>query len=197
MDAVAEAISVSKPTIYECFKNKGALCEAVIANAMREMDVSLIVSVVRQEISFEEYLNRVSAECLEMMTSRSGLALLLLSIREAGGQSEVAASLRALVDGGMFRMFEDMVSGAMQRGECRPMDPATVRRLFMAPLNTVALQMAYADKEVIDLDATRSYFDHYFLMLKSYLLTGSHQVQDVAWGTVRIFDRDVNCSAIS
>ncbi len=92
----------------------------------------------------------------------------------------MAASLRAHVEGGMFRMFEDMVSGAMQRGECRPMDPATVRRLFMAPLNTVALQTAYADKEVIDLDATRSYFDHYFLMMKSYLLTGSHQLRDVA-----------------
>jgi AcrR family transcriptional regulator len=180
MDAVAQSIGVSKPTIYEYFENKRALCEAVIASAVRDMDVSLIVSAARREISFEEYMNRVPAACLDMVASKSQFALLLLFIREAAGRSEVADQLRALVEGGMFRTFEDMISAAMQRGECRSMDPATVRRLFMGPLNTVALQVAYTERESIDLEVTRSYFDHYFLMLKNYLLIVSHQVQQAA-----------------
>jgi AcrR family transcriptional regulator len=180
MNAVAAAQGVSKPTIYEHFESKTDLIQAVVESAMGDVDVSLIASVAKGEISFEEYLNRLSQECFDVMVGEAGSALLLLFVKEGLGQSEMATALRSMRAADPFPQFESMIAAVMRRGECRTMSPRIALRMFEAPLHLLMLQLAEEGIGAQDREAIRSYSDHYFLMLKNYMLIRPVELQGAA-----------------
>jgi hypothetical protein len=63
-----------------------------------------------------------------------------------------------------------MFARAIAAGECRQINATDGRRLFMAPVNTVMLQIGMMKGMPIDEAATRSFFNHYFRMLADYLV---------------------------
>ena len=95
MSDVGKALSVSKPTIYECFASKQALMEAVVESAVATLDMTLTRAAARGDVSFEEYINRMPEECTAMALDRNRSAMYRLLIQEGASNMEACPWLLA------------------------------------------------------------------------------------------------------
>lgn len=171
MTDVAEALGVSKPTVYDAFPGKQALLEAVVEASVADLNLGLTMACARGEISFAEYLARMPDECWSMVTDRDRSAMYRLLIQEGPSHTAVAKAFTGRIMQHHYPAYHEMIQGAIDRGECRPIGVDHVRRLVMSPINTVMLQAAIVRHVPLDEATVRTFFRHYFEMLAGYLLT--------------------------
>lgn len=170
MTDVADALGVSKPTVYDAFPAKQALLEAVVEASVAELDLSLTMACARGEITFADYLRRMPDECWSMVTDRDRSAMYRLLIQEGPSHPAVARAFTGRVMQEHYPAYHQMIQGAIDRGECRPIGVDHVRRLVMSPINTVMLQAAIMRHVPLDETTVRTFFRHYFEMLSAYLV---------------------------
>jgi AcrR family transcriptional regulator len=174
MTDVGEALGVSKPTVYEAFPSKLALLEAVVDRAVNDLNMSLTMATARGEVTLREYIRRMPEECWSMVTDKQRSAMYRLLIQEGPSVPTVAHAFATRILTTIYPIYEQLFARAIAAGECRPIDPMDGRRLFMAPVNTVMLQIGMMKSMPINEEQTRSFFRHYFAMLENYLIPGPH-----------------------
>lgn len=169
MTDVGEALGVSKPTVYEAFPSKLSLLEAVVDRAVNDLNMSLTKATARGELTLAEYISRMPDECWSMVTDSKRSAMYRLLLQEGPSVPTVAHALTRIKTT-IYPIYDDLFARAIAAGECRQISATDGRRLFMAPVNTVMLQIGMMKGIPIDEEATRSFFDHYFRMLADYLV---------------------------
>ncbi len=170
MTDVGEVLGVSKPTVYEAFPSKLLLLEAVVDKAVNDLNMSLTKAAARGELTLAEYISRMPDECWSMITDRERSAMYRLLILEGPSVPTVAQAFATRIMTTIYPIYDDLFGRAIAAGECRQISATDGRRLFMAPVNTVMLQIGMLKGMPIDEAATRSFFNHYFRMLADYLV---------------------------
>lgn len=170
MSDVGKALSVSKPTIYECFASKQALMEAVVESAVATLDMTLTRAAARGDVSFEEYINRMPEECSAMALDRNRSAMYRLLIQEGARVPAISTAFASRIATEIYAIYYQLFDRAIKSGECRPLELSVLRRMFMSPVNTLMLQIALSGEASVDPGQTRDFLEKYFEMLRLYLV---------------------------
>lgn len=165
MSDVGKALSVSKPTIYESFPSKQALMEAVVESAVAMLDMTLTYAAARGDMSFEEYINRMPDECTSLALDRNRSALYRLLIQEGVRVPAISTAFASRIETDLYAIYYRLFDRAIKSGECRALELSVLRRMFMAPINTVMLQIAVSGQASVNPVETRDFFERYFEML--------------------------------
>jgi AcrR family transcriptional regulator len=167
MEAVGDALGVSKPKVYDAIGSKQALFEAVVEDAIIDFDLSWIHAAVSRGDTLSDFIDRMAAEAVDIAGSEKRLALPLLVMRESARARDI---LIARVKGPMRAQWEALVHTAVRRGECDEIDPAVLRKLMIAPLAFIAFQQAAMGDGVADRASTEAYIRASYAMIKHSLL---------------------------
>lgn len=120
MDHVAKASNVAKGTIYNFFKNKEELFQAVIADLLQEMKE-------KAEMVMDENLplkNNVHAALIELLEYRKSHQLTVKLVYEAKDKGTPAAR-EALdhIEELILSYLKEKIIKAIEKGDIRPCDP--------------------------------------------------------------------------
>lgn len=166
MEDIAVILRVSKPTVYEAFPSKQALFEAVVENAISDFDSSWVQAAIIAGDSFADFIDRTANQAIAIASCAKRSGLLHLLMREGlRARDMVVARVKKPADA----LFDDMISAAIERGECRKIDPTLARELLVAPFSFVAFQQVVLG-ERYDRAATEAYLKESYAMLKAALL---------------------------
>lgn len=170
MTDIGKAVSVSKPTVYEHFDSKEEVIAAVVEAAFNDLDLELIRSASRGEITFQEYIRRLPNEYMMMIGCRARSAIHRLLAQHGTRLPSTARSITSRISVKMNQAYNDLFARVMNNGECRRMDHDVATRIFTSPMNTAMLQIALEGEAAFDPDKTREFFETYFSMVSQHLL---------------------------
>jgi TetR/AcrR family transcriptional regulator, mexJK operon transcriptional repressor len=168
MEAVGDALGVSKPKVYDAIGSKQALFEAVVEDAIVDFDLSWFHASISRGDTLSDFIDLTAAEAMDIARSEKRLALPMLVMRESERARDI---LIARVKGPMRAQWEELVRTAVRRGECDEIDPAVLRKLMIAPLAFVAFQQAAMGEGTGNMASTEAYIRTSYAMIKQSLLT--------------------------
>lgn len=128
---VAEAVGVSKPTLYYHFGDKEGLYAAVLIDALTEVG-GYIRHVVQSRGSVRERLTQLAHGYF--MNADATMEPMLRDTNELLG-SERATSVHAAYDREMIEPIADLMRDGMRTGELAMSDPRTLVRAYMGLLD--------------------------------------------------------------
>jgi len=128
---VAEAVGVTKPTLYYHFQSKEGLYTAVLCDLMREIGASLRLIISRDATTRDRLCEIAAGYFLHANTT---MELMLRDTQELIGP-ERAAEVFAAYQREMFEPMLDLVRDGMRRGELRAeaagAEPELLARAFL------------------------------------------------------------------
>ena len=146
------------------------MLEAVVEFAIAQLDMTLTRAAARGEVSFEDYIKRMPAECMSMALDHKRSSMYRLLTNDGARVPAISATFASRIVTDVYAIYFQLFERAIKNGECKAMDFAVLRRLFITPVNTVMLQIAVSGEASLDLAETREFFDRYFEMLRLYLV---------------------------
>ena len=170
MTDIGNAVSVSKPTVYEHFDSKEEVIAAVVEAAFNDLDLELIRSASTGEITFQEYLRRLPDEYMQMIGCRARSAIHRLLAQQGTRLPSLARGITSRISVKMSQAYQELFTRVMNSGECKRLDHDVATRIFTSPMNTVMLQIAIEGEEAFSHERTRAFFEIYFSMVAQYLL---------------------------
>lgn len=174
MDDVGAAIGVSKPFVYAAFESKQRLLEAVFESAMLDMRANLEVmaSSAESQVPFGEFVDRFFAEILNVAQSPERFSVFRLLIVEGPRAAQLVDTYVAKVKAPLSQAWRLYYLAAMERGECRPMDPDVIHALLVGPSMHVALDRVLYKEAALSNEAVVAYLEENRIALKARLVLG-------------------------
>ncbi|MEO7001314.1 MAG: TetR/AcrR family transcriptional regulator [Ktedonobacterales bacterium] len=130
---VAEAVGVTKPTLYYHFQSKEGLYSAVLCELMREIG-SYLRAIIGRDLSTRDRLREIAEGYF--LHANTTMELMLRDTQELIGP-ERAAEVFAAYQREMFDPMLDLMRDGAQRGELRAgVDPNLLARAFLGLLDT-------------------------------------------------------------
>lgn len=165
MDDVARAIGVSKPKIYEHFPSKQLLLEAVFEAASMDVEIEWMVKARDSKMRFDLFLLETARQITAFLNEPRRLEAYQLVLREGPRSPTIRAAFTHLVGRPTVLTQRDIIVGAIERGECKPLDPVVVQRMISAPLYYAMTEMAVFGDAAMSRDAVALYFHHSYQAL--------------------------------
>ena len=151
MDDVAAAVGVSKPTIYEAYKNKQALFEAVIEDVTHDFDPSATQAISDYQGPMVELFRNVPNAAKVFVRQQRRTDLIRLLISEGRRNPFLVSTYRKALWERELAAWETLLGRAMDRREFRRMDPKVAARLCAGPaVNIMIERIVYGDESVDD-----------------------------------------------
>jgi AcrR family transcriptional regulator len=138
LEDVATSAGVSKATVYLYFESKEKLFEAVVRAAITP-SLEQARALVDAFQGPTPDLVRTLLTVLETALEGPFPAIAKLVIAESGNFPELARLWADVVLRRGFALMQQIVERGVERGEFRPVDPATVAPLLMAPVVVLGL----------------------------------------------------------
>jgi len=134
MDDIAARAGVTKGTIYLYFESKEAVFNALVRESIGTAISGVTENVERFAGSTRDLLRMVLTAIGEFVRTSDRVVLPKILIAEAGNFPELVRFYRKeIIDKGLALMSAVIARG-VARGEFRPVTPAHVARICMAPL---------------------------------------------------------------
>jgi len=151
MDDVAAAVGVSKPTVYEAYKNKQQLFEAVIDMVTDEFDPAATQQIADYQGSMEELFRVLPGAVKVLIRQRRRTDLVRVLTSEGRRMPFLVAKYRESLWERELAAWATMLGRAMDRGEFRRMDPLVAARICAGPaINIMIERIIYGDQAVSD-----------------------------------------------
>jgi TetR/AcrR family transcriptional repressor of mexJK operon len=171
MDDVAAAVGVSKPTVYEAYKNKQHLFEAVIDMVTEEFDPAVTQQIADYEGSMADLFQAIPAAAKVFIRQQRRTDLVRVLISEGRRMPFLVARYREALWERELGAWAKLLSRAMDRGEFRRMDPSVAARICAGPaINIMIERIVYGDQTVPD-DIVDSFIDEAFAAIARSCLT--------------------------
>lgn len=162
MDDVAAAVGVSKPTVYEAYKNKQTLFEAVIDHQTRDFEPSVTNHIADYDGSMVELFKIVPGAAKVFIRQQRRTDLIRVLISEGRRMPFLVAKYRESLWERELGAWAKLTARAMDRGEFRRMDPQVAARICAAPaINIMIERIVYGDQSVAD-DVVDGFLDEAF-----------------------------------
>jgi TetR/AcrR family transcriptional repressor of mexJK operon len=151
MDDVAAAVGVSKPTVYEAYKNKQQLFEAVIDMVTDEFDPAATQQIADYQGPMEELFRVLPGAVKVLIRQRRRTDLVRVLASEGRRMPFLVAKYREALWERELAAWATMLGRAMDRGEFRRMDPLVAARICAGPaINIMIERIIYGDQAVSD-----------------------------------------------
>lgn len=151
MDDVAAAVGVSKPTVYEAYKNKQALFEAVIEEATRDFDPVVTEAIADYQGPMAELFRGIPGAAKVFIRQQRRTELFRMLLSEGRRMPFLVAKYRHALWERELGAWAKLLTRAMDRGEFRRMDPMVAARMCAAPaINIMVERIVYGDYSVDD-----------------------------------------------
>ena len=172
MDDVAAAVGVSNPTVYEAYKNKQHLFEAVIDMVTEEFDPAATQQIADYEGSMADLFRAIPAAAKVFIRQQRRTDLVRVLISEGRRMPFLVAKYREALWERELGAWAKLLSRAMERGEFRQMDPNVAARICAGPaINIMIERIVYGDQTVPD-EIVDAFIDEAFAAIaRSCLLT--------------------------
>ncbi|BDP43625.1 TetR family transcriptional regulator (plasmid) [Deinococcus aetherius] len=146
-DAITEAASVSKQTLYAYYRGKSELLAATIAQELGVLDLDGRFGQTPATLTeLRSCLLDFSGAVTGHLLKPDALALLRLLIGEAIHLPDLRASLRQAFPARLIGATEHLLAGAHTRGLIHTPDPHLSARMFVGPvMSYVALDGLFSD----------------------------------------------------
>lgn len=115
---VAEAIGVSKATIYHYFDSKESLILALV-NRLFEADQAALASLVGSNATAADRLRTYCMDLVVLLEQNRALAPILSEIRARADRMEAIQTVIGAYFGGYIRAFTEVVQQGIDQGELR------------------------------------------------------------------------------
>ena len=142
MDDVAAALGVSKPLVYQHFSGKQSLLEAVFDAAARDVRLDWIVEAAELEIPFDRFLFETGTACAEFVNQTKTIDAYQLILREGLRQPGLRAAFVSHVGRPIVLNMRSIILSAIEKEECRDLEPRIVQRMISAPMYLVMSERA-------------------------------------------------------
>src|SRR6185436_13682439 len=151
MDDVAAAVGVSKPTVYEAYKNKQHLFEAVIDMVTEEFDPAATQQIADFQGSMADLFRAIPAAAKVFIRQQRRTDLVRVLISEGRRMPFLVQKYREALWERELGAWAKLLGRAMDRGEFRRMEPMVAARICSAPaINIMIERIVYGDLTVPD-----------------------------------------------
>jgi TetR/AcrR family transcriptional repressor of mexJK operon len=151
MDDVAAAVGVSKPTVYEAYKNKQHLFEAVIDMVTEEFDPAATQQIADFQGSMADLFRALPGAIKVFIRQQRRTDLVRVLISEGRRMPFLVTKYRESLWERELGAWAKLLGRAMDRGEFRRMDPMVAARICAAPaINIMIERIVYGDRSVPD-----------------------------------------------
>ncbi len=151
MDDVAAAVGVSKPTVYEAYKNKQTLFEAVIEEITHDFDPSATQAIADYQGPLIDLFRGIPNAAKVFVRQQRRTDLIRLLISEGRRIPFLVTTYRQALWERELGAWATLLTRAMDRGEFRRMDPMVAARLCAGPaINIMIERIFYGDAAVED-----------------------------------------------
>lgn len=133
MDAIAREANVTKQTIYSYFKNKDALFTRFI-QLQCEKHAPKMESLLSEETSVKEGLQKIAISFLEMISSKEGVETSKLVLLEAKRRPKLAKLFYETGPLKMNELLSDYLRKKNLKGEIKVENPESASSYFFAML---------------------------------------------------------------
>jgi TetR/AcrR family transcriptional repressor of mexJK operon len=130
MDQIAEAVPVSKPTLYSNFDDKKALFSAVIGTRCEKLLAHIRGSIVEGQ-SVEQILENVGVQFLTMVTSKDSLRMHRTLAYECEAFPDITRQFYESGPSQMHRMLKEFLAG---QKKLKVKDPGMSAEMFLSML---------------------------------------------------------------
>ena len=162
MDDVAAAVGVSKPTVYEAYKNKQTLFEAVIEDITHGFDPSVTAQIADYEGPMAALFESLPGAVKVFIRQQRRTDLIRVLISEGRRMPFLVAKYREALWERELGAWAKLTTRAMDRGEFRRMDPMVAARICAAPaINIMIERIVYGDESVPE-ETVDAYLDEAF-----------------------------------
>jgi AcrR family transcriptional regulator len=145
MDALADAASVSRATVYRVFPGKAALFREVVKTYAPFEPVALLLEHIADRPP-EEVMPQVAAVLVELFATRAGLYR-TLAFEITSQQEDTQEAAAFVLERGIGSLLE-YVQRNMQEGRLRPIAPVVALQAFLGPLFIHLLTRSLAEREL-------------------------------------------------
>jgi len=171
MDDVAAAVGVSKPTVYEAYKNKQTLFEAMIEDITHDFDPSATQAIADYQGPMAELFRGIpnAAKVFVRQQRRTDLVRLLIS--EGPRMPFLVATYRKALWERELGAWATLLTRAMERGEFRRMEPMVAARLCAGPAIDIMLERIVFGDAAVDDRIVDAFLDEAYAMIARACLT--------------------------
>lgn len=151
MDDVAAAVGVSKPTVYEAYKNKQALFEAMIEEITHDFDPSATQAIADYQGPMVDLFRAIPNAVKVFVRQQRRTDLIRLLMSEGPRMPFLVATYRKALWERELAAWATLLGRAMDRGEFRRMDPMVAARICAGPaVNIMIERIVYGEEAVSD-----------------------------------------------
>jgi TetR/AcrR family transcriptional repressor of mexJK operon len=134
MDALAEAVPVSKRTLYNHFKDKKALFVAVMQNRCGFISSSIEHILLKEPGDLEETLTEMGRQFLSVVLQPEAINIYRTAITQVAHFPDIGKLFYASGPMRCKELFADYLKGQHQRGTLHVSDPTRAANLFFSML---------------------------------------------------------------
>ncbi len=169
MADLGRVLGVSKPTVYEAFRSKQLLMDAVFEAVAHDVEMDWLMKAAAAPPRFETFLDQTSDGYKRILESPRSVEAFSLLIREGGQQASLTDTFMKKLTIPATQAGRTVIKAAIQSGECAPLDVGLVQKMVDAPLMHVLVDRTLFGKNGMTDGLAHSYIDHSFGALKTLL----------------------------
>ena len=171
MDEVAAAVGVSKPTVYEAYKNKQALFEAMIEEITHDFDPSATQAIADYQGPMVDLFRGIPNAAKVFVRRQRRTDLIRLLISEGPRMPFLVTTYRKALWERELGAWATLLSRAMDRGEFRRMDPMVAARICAGPAVNIMIERIVYGEEEADDKTVDAFLDEAYAMIARSCLT--------------------------
>lgn len=183
MDDIATALGVSKPTVYEHFASKQQLLDEVFAAATKDVEINWISDAEAAHMPFADFLREATRYCVEFVKTPKRVEAYQLVVREGPRSATMRASFIRFLGRPAAINMRKLIRSAIERGECRQVDPDVVQRMISAPMYFAMTERAIFGQDAMSVGVLTDFFEESFRVLADSLCVREGQASTVSHGS--------------
>jgi len=172
MADLARVIGVSKPTVYEAYRSKNHLMDAVFNAVSDDVDMGWIAHGLTNPKPFPYFLDETANGYKRLLADPRSVEAFRLLIREGGQMPGLTNAFVTKLTIPVTEAGRRIISAAITAGECAPLDVAVVQKMVDAPLMHVLVDRTLFGAAGMSAAQVNPYIDHSFGALKTLLCNG-------------------------
>jgi AcrR family transcriptional regulator len=169
MADLGRVLGVSKPTVYEAFRSKDLLMDAVFNSVADDVDTTWLTRAIEKPRPFPMFLDDTADGYKRLLTTPRSVEAFSLFIREGGQLSGLTNAFVNKYAMPATEAGQRVISAAIKAGECKPLDVTVVQKMIDAPLLHVLVDRTLFGKNGMPEGLVGPYIDHSFGALKTLL----------------------------
>lgn len=172
MADLGRVLGVSKPTVYEAFRSKQQLMDAVFDAVADDVDMGWLSSAVVKPPPFNEFLDETAEAYKRILSSPRSVQAFQLLIQEGGHQVGLTDAFVKKLTLPATQAGRKVIAAAIRSGQCAPLDTVVVQKMVDAPLMHVLVDRTLFGKHGMSDGIVNTYIDNSFSALKTLLCNG-------------------------